>query len=437
MNLEKLKSLFIDNGCHEIYVKKLAPNDNSKNQVYLGGSFELLNIFPNRGIIAESPGLWERERFKASLAFAWLDDEGNLFPAPQSQLILYPKYPEVRFSGFLAKCEKAPSELMTQRIADRLLFLSVNSNYQVIGYVTSPESELANDFNNSSNLAEKGVFKVIELSPKHNTRIILLRELKRIHQLGWINSKRLDSLGNILPCDAPQCGGYTLEAELGITPNGFSKPDFMGWEVKQFSVNNFNKVGASTITLMTPEPTGGFYVSEGKQAFIKKYGYNDKTGRDNRMNFGGIHKVNKIHPSTNLILKLIGFDESSGTIKSTDGKIALLDLLGNEVASWSFSSMLEHWTRKHNQTCYVPSQMKKGEIKRYQYGNQVILGIGTDFQLFLREMLAGNVYYDPGIKLENISTKPEVKARSQFRIKSAHLPHLYKFNETTDVTLVV
>jgi len=25
-------------------------------------------------------------------------------------------------------------------------------------------------------------------------------------------------------------GGYTLEAELGITPNGYSEPDFMGWE---------------------------------------------------------------------------------------------------------------------------------------------------------------------------------------------------------------
>jgi hypothetical protein len=28
------------------------------------------------------------------------------------------------------------------------------------------------------------------------------------------------------------CGGYTLEAELGATPNGYSEPDFMGWEIK-------------------------------------------------------------------------------------------------------------------------------------------------------------------------------------------------------------
>ena len=46
MNLKNLKSLFIDNGCTKIYIKKLSPNDNSKNQVYFGGSFDILNILP-------------------------------------------------------------------------------------------------------------------------------------------------------------------------------------------------------------------------------------------------------------------------------------------------------------------------------------------------------------------------------------------------------
>lgn len=64
-----------------------------------------------------------------------------------------------------------------------------------------------------------------------------------------------------------------------------------------------------------------------------------------------------------------------------------------------------------------------------------ILGTGTDFELFLKQMSLGNIYYDPGIKLENISTKPKVKKRSQFRIKSKHLTELYKENEVVDVTL--
>ncbi|MBK6989645.1 MAG: hypothetical protein IPH33_16245 [Bacteroidetes bacterium] len=27
-----------------------------------------------------------------------------------------------------------------------------------------------------------------------------------------------------------------MEAELGIKPNGFSEPDYLGWEVKQFEL---------------------------------------------------------------------------------------------------------------------------------------------------------------------------------------------------------
>ena len=73
------------------------------------------------------------------------------------------------------------------------------------------------------------------------------------------------------------------------------------------------------------------------------------------------------------------------------------------------------------------------EERQYKYGNNIILGTGTDFQLFLGEMANGNIYYDPGIKLENISTKPKIKKRSQFRIKSGFLPNLYKQNEIIDV----
>ena len=48
-------------------------------------------------------------------------------------------------------------------------------------------------------------------------------------------------------------------------------------------------------------------------------------------------------------------------------------------------------------------------------------------------MALGNIYYDPGIKLENRSTKPKIKKRSQFRIKSRFLPNLYKMNEIVNV----
>ena len=170
MNLKNLKSLFIDNGCNKIYIKKLSPNDNSKNQVYFGGSFGILNILPISEIKNEEAGDWNKERFKASINFSWIGEDGSLYPAPNSQLILYPKYPEVRFSGFLAKCQNPPSELMTQRLADRLLFFSVAKNGTVLGFVTSPNSELADEFLNIKTILEHGVFKVIELPQIANNR---------------------------------------------------------------------------------------------------------------------------------------------------------------------------------------------------------------------------------------------------------------------------
>lgn len=434
MNLTNLKKLFIDNGCNKIYIKRLSPNDNSKNQVYFGGSFEILNILPLSEIKTEEAGDWNKERFKASINFSWITDEGNLFPAPNAQLILYPKYPEVRFSGFLAGCKNSPSELMTQRLAGRILFFGVSKSGGVLGHVVGPESEVAQEFSKTVLTTEHGVFKVIELPEFENNRTKLIQQLLRIHELGWIKSKRLDAGGNIMECEAPNCGGYTLEAELGITPNGYSEPDFLGWEIKQFGVTNFAKISSAVITLMTPEPTHGLYKSEGAEFFIRKYGYPDRNGKADRMNFGGVHKTGVVHPLTNLKMQLIGFDEQTGKIRNTNGRIALVDVKGNETASWSFSSMLLHWNRKHNQACYIPSQSETHYERQYKYGNNIILGTGTDFQLFLAETAKGNIYYDPGIKMENASSKPKIKKRSQFRIKSQNLPNLYKVNEVVDIT---
>lgn len=428
-NLDQLKKAFHDQGCEKIYVKILAPNDNSKNQVYLGGSFEVLNILPIKSIISEDAGDWNRERFKASIDFSWMAEDGTINQAPHAQLILYPKYPEVRFSGFLLRAKNAPSGLMTQRVQGRLLFLGVTTQGRILGYVCDVNSPITNEFNQIANKQFAGIFAILELSGVIDTKVQLINEMKRIHELGWIDSKRLDRDGRVLPCNASNCGGYTLEAELGITPNGYSEPDYLGWEIKQFSVANFDRIQSSIITLMTPEPTSGFYKNEGVGAFLRKYGYADKRGREDRINFGGVHKVGKLHPTTNLTMELIGFDVDSGKIRNASGRIALIDRDGNEAASWDYSSMLKHWNRKHNQACYIPSLSQQVEGRQYQYGNQLILGQQTDFQLFLGLMNKGEIYYDPGVKMENASSNtPAIKRRSQFRVRSKFLQDLYKVN---------
>jgi len=436
MDLTKLKEIYINFGCSKIYAKILAGNDNSKNQVYLGGSFDILNIFPFTEITADDSGDWVRSRFKTTLIFHWILEDGQLSHAPHAQLILYPKYPEVRFSGFLKGCSSPPSDLMANRIESRVLFLGVDSTGRILGHVVAPDSDSEREFSQSIWEETHGVFKVIPLtieSSEKESREKLIQELRRIHNLGWIDSKRLDGDGNILPCKSSNCGGYTLEAELGVTPNGYSEPDYLGWEIKQFAVRKFHLINSSVVTLMTPEPTGGIYKDKGVDYFIRTYGYQDKTGRPDRLNFGGVHKYGKMHDTTKLVLGLPGFDCETGKIRNTSGSIALIDEQGKDAVSWSFTSLLKHWRRKHTRACYVPSLLRKDPNQQYSFGNKVILGRITSFDYFLRQMFLGNIYYDPGIKMENVSTYPKIKRRSQFRIRSRFLPQLYEQNEILDL----
>jgi hypothetical protein len=433
MNLTHLRALFLKAGARRLYVKLLAENDNSKNQVYFGPGFQALNLFPNEGIVADcSP---KNPIFKAKLNFGWLTDTGGVSNAPGAQLILYPQYPEVRLSGFLKGCSLPPSDLMAGRLAGRVLFLAVTHDQKVVGFVVGASSEIAGEFNSLVLPSQTGVFVELSLPTipdQNNSKLLLLAELKRINEAGWIDSKQLGAGGVVKPCQAPQCGGFTLEAELGIPKNSIGEPDFLGWEVKQHAVPNFNGVGAA-ITLMTPEPTGGYYKEKGVEAFVRTYGYNDKKNREDRMNFGGIHSAGKRQASTGLTMELLGYDVNKNKIVDADGSIALVDNEGNHAASWAFSGLLAHWSRKHSKAVYVPSMKRTEPEWQYCYGPRVRLGQGTDSLRLLSALASGFVYYDPGIKLENASTKPAVKRRSQFRIASKNIAALYETLDTVTV----
>ena len=434
MNLKNITTLFSEANCNKLYAKPLADNDNSKNQVYFGPGFEALNLFPNAGIVPDSSP--KNPIFKAKLQFGWLQTNGSVVEAPRAQLILYPQYPEVRFSGFLQGCSAPPSELMTKRQAGRILFLGVTEHRQIFGFVVASDSSTAREFQAHESEPTAGVFHELALPhavSESASRKKLLFELHRINQLGWIDSKQLDSSGILKPCTAAQCGGYTLEAELGIPKNSSVDPDFLGWEVKQHSVSNFNRMQAGTITLMTPEPTGGFYKERGVEAFIRKFGYPDQRGRTDRLNFGGIHRIGERHHNTHLTLMLNGYDAMRKRITDTDGNLALVNDRGVIAASWAFSGLLQHWSHKHTKAAYVPSQCRKEPAWQYHYGDKVRLGQRTDSLRLLHALAQGVVYYDPGIKLENASGKPIIKRRSQFRIASKSIESLYETMESVEV----
>lgn len=436
MNLDQLRQAMISQGVKRLYVKFLSPNDNSKNQPYLGGDFSSLNILPHGDLTAETGG--KGTRFKAPINFYWVLENGGLEAARGAQLILYPQYPEVRFSGFLRGCRSAPNDVMTSRDEGRVLFFGITEDQRIIGHAVFKDHELAHSLDGYRTKNQIGVFNQIPISGSighhDDDREALLSELKRIHELGWINSKRLQSDGSIIQCNASNCGGYTLEAELGVTPNGYSEPDYRGWEIKQHSVRNLEKPEQGIITLFTPEPTSGYYKDRGVENFIREYGYPDKLGRPDRLNFGGVHRHNNRHDSTGLKLVLLGYDIDSGKITDPASGISLIDSNGHEAATWNYAGLIKHWNRKHAHAAYIASNRQTSPRLQYRFGSKIHLGTGTDFFLLLKAFCNSHVYYDPGIKLENASTSySRIKRRSQFRIKMSETNALYHKFEALDL----
>lgn len=431
--LPSLLSLMKSHGATRFYAKKLAPNDNSKNQIYLGGDFSALNIIPHCGIHTDDTerGGSKRDRAKAEISFTWVDENGR-YDAPNAQLILYPKYPEVRMSGFLKGARNAPSDVMTVRDEGRVLFIGITRDGKILGYAAGAESPLAKAIHARTYLSEVGVF--LELPPDPgmtDTREQLLSRLTEIYNKHWISSQKLASDGMPRPYKARNGGGYTLEAELGIIPNGYSEPDYLGWEVKQYRVRDFNGYHpVGPVTLMTPEPTGGIYRDQGVAGFMRRYGYPDKSGKPDRVNFGGIYACNRdYHADTGLRLVLQGYDSESGKITDMTGGIVLLSRQDEVAASWKFTGLMEHWTRKHAQAAYVPSLFREPPPE-YAYGPRILLCEQTDFSLFLKAVADCSVYYDPAIKMEEASSgRPSIKRRSQLRIKHDQLEKMYYRHE--------
>ncbi|WP_237064664.1 MvaI/BcnI family restriction endonuclease [Loktanella sp. M215] len=371
--------------------------------------------------------------------FFWLDADGPT-PAPDAQLILYPKYPEVRMSGFLRGRKRAPVVLMRSRDEGRVLFLGICADGRVLGHVVAADDPVAHTFD----AAASGLGNDRRLSRSGKTAPRWHRpEGSTARRAPADSRQRLDRIaedgqgrGCRPPTSARNGGGYTLEAELGIAPNGYADPDFMGWEVKQYGVNDFTSYRAKgAVTLMTPEPTGGLYRDEGVAAFLNRYGYADKSGKADRINFGGIYTASRdFHADTGLMLRLDGFDAATGKITDFDGGIVLLDRDNTVAASWGFRGIMAHWNRKHAKAVYVPSLMQFPPPE-YSYGGVVQLCEGTDVLLLLAAVSAGSVYYDPGIKMEAAgSAKPLIKRRSQFRVRHADLNALYRGAEEVAIT---
>jgi MvaI/BcnI restriction endonuclease family len=424
--LDALLARMHDLGAQQVLCKELAENDNSKQQIYLGGNFEVLRLLPFQEVRTDAS--LKRPNFKAKLDLRWISSDGTVARAPWAQLILYPDYPEVRLSGFLRDCPLAPSVLMQpipqdrrrhNNIGDgRVMFFGITGNRATLVYVAAARSAVAAAFDRRRSRNEFefiGMFWRVTTPAELNPRNALLAKLTAIHCAGWHDSSKLNREGLPMPYTARNGAGYTLEALFGIRPNGDAAPDFMGWELKAFR--------SGKVTLMTPEPDTGFYGTNGVRAFVGKYG---RAAPNDVMYFTGTHRANMRCTSSGQLLTIRGFDVHTLKIVDVAGGIDLLDTKNQLAAGWSFARLIEHWGHKHAFAAYVPYATRNA-IPQYRFNSPVLLGEGTDFTLYLAAMMAGHVIYDPASKIVAASTlRSRVKARSQFRIPIRYLSMLYR-----------
>ena len=393
--LKKIIEMMTGNGAKKIYFKPLAANDNSKNQIYVGGNLASASIFKFNANEVIHEGEGRRQRAKVKTPFSWLQSDGNLSEAKQSKLIMYPQYPEVRFSGFLSGC-KSPPSCLSGREEGRLLIIGVCED-STIGYVATKSNLIIQQAMNVSSAPTPSAFR--EIIIKHEQASIHEALSRIIHDgphrpciLKRVDGTKVEQHYSITNNNV---AGYTMEAKLGILPNGDSKPDYEGYEVKTLSNTN--------VTLMTPEPDSGIYKDQGLKAFLERYGYPGDSGE---YRLSKRHKVGVKHPDTGLTLT-IDYGDFHPMEKrfNFSGSISLVEDDGTVAASWKLERFISHWLTKHSSTVIVRAK-KVGE--KISYFPEVIFCQGPDPVGLIEGFVKGHICWDPGLK--------ESKRRNQFRI---------------------
>lgn len=421
-------------GAERVIFKCLSNNDNNKQQVYLGGDFDVLRLIHHGDLIAsDTINAKKGVMYKASLNLHWISPNGESEQAPGAQLILYPKYPEVRMSGFTRGCTLAPSHLLQpptpeereDRIdSPRCMVLGLCDDGRILAYIDHWHGNVSKDalqmINAGDALNTASVFHERKRFQK-DSKTILLERLREIYLLGAVRSCRLDGNGNRIEYRAQNGAGYTLESLFDITPNGRSEPDHLGWELKSHS--------SGPVTLMTPEPDTGSYL-EDLGVFLETYGRSTDVRRD----FTGRHNAWTKNANTDLTLRMEGYDRNTGEITDTSGGLLMRDEAGHIAAGWTFDKLLTHWSRKHAQTAYVPYQHEDRDIRYYTYGPNVHICEGASLARFLNALSDGAIYYDPGINMKWNGHRWKPKKRNQFRIAWKNVAQIYE--QMTEETLL-
>lgn len=442
-SIEQLQTLLRGHGVRTAYVKHLSPRqDNDKNQIYLGGGLDgVTNLFPARievrsasASIAKRKSSAGKPKLEALLDYAWLGDDGSRHPAPNTRIIDYFQYPEVRMSGFLTDCERGPDALRRRLLAEfgrRVLVMGTAADGQVLGLVlTERDDPLVNTFPELPLAGARGVLRILTVDGDAGSdpAELLRQELAAIVRGGWHYS-RINRGGNIVPFAGAQGGGYTLEALLGVAANGNKAPDKHGFEIKSFS--------GDRISLMTPTPDLGFQGLHSFREFMARFGH-PAVKNDGSLRFTGLHKSGLVNPKSGLELIVRGYDRAEDAF--SDAAEVAVELRHHETrelaAAWSLEKLANCWNAKHANALYISfeSQPDAAGMAQYRYSPSWVQGRGTDVWRLLRAIDRGIVFYDPA---DTIYADGRTKVRPQWRVNARRLQEAMGvlYSETSVVTV--
>ena len=421
-NLKDVLDMFGGRGVEVVYFKLLATKqDNDKNQIYLGSSLEgAANLFPsNINFRAPSKSLNKRfsrkgkPKLEAMLDFYWLINERSECQAPNTKIIDYFQYPEIRLSGFLSKCSAAPDSLRRSKQSEygaRVLCLGSNKDGKTYGYVlNSKNHQFLHEIKNlpqhdSIQILRYQVTNRLSSSFSNSPKEQLLKEIRQIVNAGWHPSQKLNKQGKSIAYTANNGGGYTLEALLNIMPNAHKAPDKYGFEIKSHK--------GDKISLMTPTADGG---DEGKLSFsefMNKHGWQSRKDVK-RIVFTGPFKESV--PKKNISLFLKGQTNTNQWLSESEIYVHLKkEGYANDVSLWSLSKLASSWEQKHAQALYI--ERERSNLNQYRFLPKVYLCTGTSIWNFLKALKARKVEYDPAHTIYSNGLK---KIRPQWRISAS------------------
>ena len=429
-NFKEVEKIFSSVGIYKIYVRELQEKqDNTKNQIYFGTG-SVLNLLPctiKKGSESTSNSKEKSQqgqnKIEAKLDFYWFNNDGNLYNAPNAQLIFYFQYPEVRLSGFFKGCDIRADCLRREKQLNygrRILIIGIKENTKIFALVLNEkEDSVVLDFPDLKKDESVDIFLSHNIISSNNIFSAspydeLIDRMKDICGQ-WYSSRRLVNRDEgPIPFAGNQGCGLTLEALLGIEMNSSKKPDFKGIEIKSY------KKGGS-ISLMTPQPDAGERFKLTFRDFMKEYGWQSTNPKHpGRIVFTGPFRIGQINEGKGYDLRIEGYNNLKNKFLSDQIFVGLYRLFDNKlVASWSGKKLLEHWIKKHSEALYVQYESKvvtdnKGKkVKQYLYNGKLLYGKGTSIINFFNALAQSLVVYDPADEIYENGTP---KSRSQWRV---------------------